>query len=68
MRLLVTEVMAAAGVVVLLGYAVAIAVGFLVYRLVFHGIERRFIETADREPAAYWVALQWISTFPTNRP
>ena len=46
----------------LLGYGVALVVGYLVYRLVMRTAERRFIETSKREPAAYWVALQWLST------
>lgn len=46
----------------LLGYAVAAAVGYLVYKFVMRIAERRFIETSSRPPAAYWVALQWLST------
>ena len=46
----------------LLGYAVALVVGYLVYRLVMRIAERRFIETSKRQPASYWVALQWLST------
>ena len=46
----------------LLGYGVALVVGYLVYRLVMRFAERRFIETSARQPAAYWVALQWLST------
>ena len=45
----------------LLGYGVALVVGYLVYRLVMRSAERRFIETAKRKPAPYWVALQWLS-------
>ena len=46
----------------LLGYGVALAVGYLVYRLVMRVAERRFIETSKRKPAPYWVALQWMAT------
>lgn len=46
----------------LLGYGVALVAGYLVYRLVMRTAERRFIETSKREPASYWVALQWLST------
>lgn len=46
----------------LLGYAVAAVVGYLVYKFVMRIAERRFIETSSRPPAAYWVALQWLST------
>ena len=46
----------------LLGYAVAAVVGYLVYKFVMRIAERRFIETSSRTPAAYWVALQWLST------
>ena len=46
----------------LLGYGVALVVGFLVYQLVMRIAERRFIETSARKPAGYWVALQWAST------
>ena len=45
-----------------LGYGVALVVGYLVYQLVMRVAERRFIETSAREPAGYWVALQWAST------
>ncbi len=46
----------------LLGYGVALVVGYLVYQLVMRFAERRFIETSARTPAGYWVALQWAST------
>lgn len=46
----------------LLGYAVAAVVGYLVYRFVTRVVERRFIETSKRQPAPYWVVLQWLST------
>ena len=46
----------------LLGYGVALAVGYLVYRLVMRVAERRFIETSKHKPAPYWVALQWMAT------
>ena len=46
----------------LLGYGVALVVGYLVYRLVMRAAERRFIETSARKPAGFWVALQWLST------
>ena len=39
-----------------------IAVGYLVYRLVMRGLERRFIETSRDPPAAWWTVLQWGST------
>ena len=46
----------------LLGYGVALLVGYLVYRFVMNTFERRFIETATEEPARQWVVLQWLST------
>ena len=46
----------------MIGYAMAIAVGYLVYRLVMRGLERRFIETSRDPPAAWWTVLQWGST------
>ena len=46
----------------LLGYAVAIMVGYLTYKFVMNVFERRFIETSGNPPATYWVALQWLST------
>ena len=46
----------------MIGYAMAIAVGYLVYRLVTRGLERRFIETSRDPPAAWWTVLQWGST------
>ena len=46
----------------MIGYAVAIAVGYLVYRLVMRGLERWFIETSRDPPAVWWTVLQWGST------
>ena len=46
----------------MIGYAMTIAVGYLVYRLVMRGLERRFIETSRDPPAAWWTVLQWGST------
>jgi hypothetical protein len=46
----------------LIGYGLAMVLGFLVFRFVLDVFERRFIETARREPATYWVVLQWLST------
>ena len=45
----------------LLGYVVALAVGYLVYRLVMRVRERHFAASQHR-PARGWVALQWLST------
>ena len=46
----------------LLGYAVALVGGFLIYRFVIRIAERRFIETSKNKPKSYWVILQWSST------
>ena len=46
----------------ILGYGVALVVGYLVYKFVMSTVERRFIETSMDEPAGYWVVLQWLST------
>ncbi len=47
----------------LMGYLVAIVVGYLVYWLVAAKAEKYFIRTADEErPKAYWTVLQWVST------
>ena len=46
----------------MIGYAVAIAVGYLVYRLVMRSLERWFIETSRDPPAVWWTVLQWGST------
>ena len=45
----------------LLGYVVALAVGYLVYRLVMRVRERHFA-ASQHQPARGWVALQWLST------
>ncbi len=44
----------------LLGYAVALVVGALVYKGVAR-LEKRFLEDRS-EPGKHWVALQWLST------
>lgn len=46
----------------LLGYALALVVGGVVYRLVTATLEGHFLKTAEQKPAAYWVGLQWAST------
>ncbi len=46
----------------LLGYLVAIVVGFVMYSFVVAKQESEFLKTADQEPPAKWVVLQWMST------
>ena len=46
----------------LLGYAVAIGVGFVVYMVVANLLEARFLATRDRPPRPYAVVLQWLAT------
>lgn len=47
----------------ILGYLVAFAAAYLIYRFVAAQFEKRFIkESADAIPASYWIALQWLST------
>lgn len=46
----------------LLGYGVAIVVGFVSYILVSKLIESRFIATSKKPPKRYWIALQWMAT------
>lgn len=45
-----------------IGYAGAFVVGLVVYLAVAKVVEKRFLDTADQEPAPYWTALQWLST------
>lgn len=45
-----------------MGYAVAIVAGGLVYVFVSRVVEQRFIDTRQEKPKARWVALQWMST------
>lgn len=45
-----------------MGYAVAIVAGGLVYMFVSRVVEQRFIDTRQEKPKARWVALQWMST------
>lgn len=47
----------------ILGYLVAFAVGFLLYRFVVAVLEMKFIKTADETtPSIRWVIAQWLST------
>ena len=46
----------------MLGYGVALVVGYLLYRLVINTTEHRFIKTSKEIPAPYWVIIQWCST------
>ena len=46
----------------LLGYGVAIGVGFVLYLIVANLLESRFMATKDRPPRPYAVALQWLAT------
>lgn len=46
----------------LIGYVLAFVVAIVIYLTVSRVVYRRFLDTADRPPAAYWIALQWIST------
>lgn len=44
------------------GYLLAFAVGLVVYLAISKLFYARILASRDREPAGYWVALQWIST------
>ena len=46
----------------ILGYIVAFVSAILLYFALAKLMEKRFIDTAHREPPGYWTALQWIST------
>lgn len=46
----------------LIGYAVAFAVGIVVYVAVSRVFYSRLLATTDQPPRPYWVVLQWIST------
>lgn len=47
----------------ILGYLVAFAVGFLLYRFVVAVLEMKFIKSSDEvTPSNKWVVAQWIST------
>ncbi len=46
----------------LLGYGVAIGVGFVIYLIVANLLESRFMATKDRPPRPYFVVLQWAAT------
>ena len=46
----------------LMGYAVAFAVGGLVYLFVVRGVERYFINTSNQKSEGMWLVLQWSST------
>ena len=44
------------------GYLLAIVVGFGIYLIVSHFLERRFLDSADQRPAAGWIVAQWLAT------
>ncbi len=46
----------------ILGYGVAAGVAFVVVMFVVRGLERRFLQTQDQPPQAYWIVLQWCAT------
>lgn len=46
----------------IVGYLVAFGVGLVVYLAISKLFYSRILASRDREPARYWVALQWIST------
>lgn len=46
----------------IVGYLVAFSVGLAVYLVISKLFYARILASRDREPAKYWVALQWIST------
>ncbi len=46
----------------LLGYGVAIGVGFVLYLIVANLLESRFMATKNQPPRPYAVALQWLAT------
>lgn len=46
----------------LLGYGVAIGVGFVLYLIVAKLLESRFMATKDRPPRPFSIALQWLAT------
>ncbi|HSG88331.1 MAG TPA: hypothetical protein VLA56_03910 [Pseudomonadales bacterium] len=45
-----------------IGYAIAIALGFAVYRWVVHHAEIRFFATSDQDTPAAWILAQWLAT------
>ena len=46
----------------LLGYAVAIVVGLVLFALISRFVEKHFMETRDQHPGLGWVLFQWAST------
>lgn len=45
-----------------IGYLLAFGVGLIIYLVISRLFYSRILADRDREPAGYWVALQWIST------
>ena len=45
-----------------LGYVLAFGLAIVVYSATAQSMEKRFIDTAKREPSQNWVVLQWAST------
>ncbi|WP_269538785.1 hypothetical protein [Cerasicoccus fimbriatus] len=47
----------------LVGYAIAFALGFVIFWLVTAKLEKHFIEThGDKTPHPFWTVFQWLST------
>ncbi|MEM9743911.1 MAG: hypothetical protein AAF918_14610 [Pseudomonadota bacterium] len=46
----------------LLGYAVAIVVGLVLFAAISRFVEKQFMDTRDTEPGFGWVLFQWAST------
>ena len=46
----------------LFGYVLAFSLAIVLYLLVSRVVEKRFMDTARKEPPIYWVVLQWAST------
>ena len=46
----------------LLGYAVAIVVGLVLFTVISRFVEKRFMDTRDQDPGFGWVLFQWAST------
>ena len=46
----------------LLGYAVAIVVGLVLFTVISRFVEKHFLATRDKHPGFGWVVFQWAST------
>ena len=46
----------------LMGYALALVVGGLVYKTFMKTVEQRFLGSTNDPPPSYWIVIQWCST------